>query len=92
MPDCLTKTVESVRKHKLEHWDKNKETNRAWLSLNMMTEAKAGFRAFHYKPNDKREVDFHAVRRALASGRGWDESLFRDLGVDDESCGLGSKA
>jgi len=25
MPGCLSKTVESVRKHKLEHWDKNRE-------------------------------------------------------------------
>ncbi|HSM86343.1 MAG TPA: 6-oxocyclohex-1-ene-1-carbonyl-CoA hydratase, partial [Candidatus Limnocylindrales bacterium] len=48
MPDCLTKTIESLRKHKLEHWDRNRESNRAWLSLNMMTEANAGFRAFHY--------------------------------------------
>ena len=23
MPGCLTKTIESVRKHKLEHWDRN---------------------------------------------------------------------
>ncbi|MGB6334107.1 MAG: 6-oxocyclohex-1-ene-1-carbonyl-CoA hydratase, partial [Thermoanaerobaculia bacterium] len=27
MPDCLTKTVESLRKHKLAHWDRNRETN-----------------------------------------------------------------
>ncbi|HXZ20100.1 MAG TPA: 6-oxocyclohex-1-ene-1-carbonyl-CoA hydratase, partial [Candidatus Acidoferrales bacterium] len=46
MPDCLIKTIESLRKHKLEHWDRNRETNRAWLALNMMTEANAGFRAF----------------------------------------------
>ncbi len=26
MPGCLTKTLESVRKHKLEHWDRNRET------------------------------------------------------------------
>ena len=26
MPGCLSKTIESVRKHKLEHWDRNKET------------------------------------------------------------------
>ena len=31
MPDCLIKTLESLRKHKLEHWDKNRESNRAWL-------------------------------------------------------------
>ena len=45
-PDCTLKTIESARKKKLEHWDRNRETNRAWLSLNMMTEARAGFRAF----------------------------------------------
>jgi 6-oxo-cyclohex-1-ene-carbonyl-CoA hydrolase len=81
MPDCLSKTLESVRKHKLEHWDRNKETNRAWLALNMMTEARAGFRMFHYKPGGKREVDFLALRKALASGRTWDDALFRELGV-----------
>ena len=42
MPDCTTKTIESLRKKKLEHWDANRETSRAWLSLNMMTEARAG--------------------------------------------------
>lgn len=86
MPDCLIKTIESVRKHKLAHWDKNRETNRAWLSLNMMTEAKAGFRAFHYRPGGKREVDFFALRQRLAEGATWNEALFRELGVDDESC------
>jgi 6-oxo-cyclohex-1-ene-carbonyl-CoA hydrolase len=49
----------------------------------MMTEAKAGFRAFHYKPGGSRELDFHAVRRALAAGRTWDDGLLRELGVDD---------
>ena len=29
MPSCLSKTIESVRKHKLAHWDRNRETNRA---------------------------------------------------------------
>ena len=43
MPDCMTKTIESLRRHKLAHWDRNREGNRAWLSVNMMTEAKAGF-------------------------------------------------
>ena len=45
-PNCLMKTIESLRKHKLQHWDRNKETNRQWLGLNMLTEARAGFRAF----------------------------------------------
>jgi len=73
-PDCTTKTIESVRKKKLEAWDKNKETNRAWLSLNMMTEAKAGFRAFHRGEKD-REVDFVTMRQRLAAGETWDDAM-----------------
>ncbi len=79
MPDCLTKTIESLRKHKLEHWDRNKETNRAWLALNMMTEANAGFRAFHYGTKDRREVDFILLRRRLAEGARWSEDLIREI-------------
>ncbi|MBZ0120176.1 MAG: 6-oxocyclohex-1-ene-1-carbonyl-CoA hydratase [Sandaracinaceae bacterium] len=91
MPDCLAYTLENVRRHKLAHWDKNREGNRAWLALNMMTEAKAGFRAFHFKPNGEREVDFTALRRALASGGTWNEELFAELGVDDASCAAALK-
>jgi 6-oxo-cyclohex-1-ene-carbonyl-CoA hydrolase len=79
MPDCLTKTIESLRKHKLEHWDRNKESNRAWLALNMMTEANAGFRAFHYGSRDQREVDFVLLRRRLAEGARWNETLAREI-------------
>ena len=79
MPDCLTKTLESLRKHKLEHWDRNRETNRAWLALNMMTEAKAGFRAFHYGTKEQREVDFVTLRRRLAEGARWGEELIREV-------------
>ncbi len=79
MPGCLTKTIESVRKHKLEHWDRNKETNRAWLSVNMMTEARAGFRAFNEGPRGNREVDFVALRRAVAEGRSFDLDLIDEI-------------
>jgi 6-oxo-cyclohex-1-ene-carbonyl-CoA hydrolase len=79
MPDCLTKTIESLRKHKLEHWDRNREGNRAWLSLNMMTEANAGFRAFHYGSKDEREVDFIRLRQRLNEGARWDEKLVREI-------------
>ncbi len=79
MPDCLIKTIESLRKHKLEHWDRNRETNRAWLSLNMMTEARAGFRAFHYGSKEQREVDFILLRRRLAEGAPWSEELIREV-------------
>jgi 6-oxo-cyclohex-1-ene-carbonyl-CoA hydrolase len=79
MPDCLIKTIESLRKHKLEHWDRNRETNRAWLALNMMTEANAGFRAFHYGTKERREADFVQLRRRLAEGARWGEDLIREV-------------
>ncbi len=79
MPGCLSKTVESVRKHKLEHWDRNRETNRAWLGLNMMTEARAGFRAFHEGNKACREVDFLLLRRRLAEGRKWGDELIDEI-------------
>ena len=79
MPECLTKTLESLRKKKLEHWQRNAETNRAWLALNMMTEAKAGFRAFNEGPPGRREVDFIELRRRLARGETWDEEMFRAI-------------
>jgi 6-oxo-cyclohex-1-ene-carbonyl-CoA hydrolase len=75
MPGCLSKTLESVRKHKLEHWDRNRESNRAWLGLNMMTEARAGFRAFHEGGKDCREADFILLRRRLAEGADWGDAL-----------------
>jgi len=79
MPDCLAKTMESVRKKKLEHWQQNCETNRSWLALNMMTEARAGFRAFNEGPKHNREVNFHELRRALAEAHPWDEELFKRI-------------
>jgi 6-oxocyclohex-1-ene-carbonyl-CoA hydrolase len=78
-PDCTTKTVEELRKPKLEAWDRNKENARAWLALNMMTEARAGFRAFNEGPKEDREVDFVALRQALAQGQGWTESFTESL-------------
>jgi 6-oxo-cyclohex-1-ene-carbonyl-CoA hydrolase len=86
MPDCTTKTIESLRKHKLMHWDRNRETNRAWLALNMMTEAKAGFRAFNEGTKTSREVDFLALRRELASGRPWSEELIREISPQFRKC------
>jgi 6-oxo-cyclohex-1-ene-carbonyl-CoA hydrolase len=79
MPGCLTKTLESLRKHKLEHWDRNREGNRAWLALNMTTEARAGFRAFHEGSKACREADFLLLRRRLAEGRTWDEALIDEI-------------
>jgi 6-oxo-cyclohex-1-ene-carbonyl-CoA hydrolase len=70
-PDCTTKTLEELRKPKLEAWNRNKEDSRAWLGLNMMTEARAGFTAFNEGTKNDREVDFVLLRRKLAAGEGW---------------------
>jgi len=78
-PGCLSKTIESVRKHKLEHWDRNKESNRAWLALNMMTEARAGFRAFHEGSKGCREADFLRLRQRLAEGAAWSDGLVDEI-------------
>jgi len=70
-PDCTTKTIEELRKPKLEAWDKNKENSRAWLALNMMTEARAGFTAFNEGTKEDREADFVLLRQKLAAGQSW---------------------
>jgi 6-oxo-cyclohex-1-ene-carbonyl-CoA hydrolase len=79
MPDCTSKTINSLRKHKQWHWDNTNVTNREWLALNMMTEAKAGFRAFNEGPKGKREVDFIKLRQLLAEGHPWDDELIRAI-------------
>ncbi len=70
-PDCTTKTLEELRKPKLDAWNRNKENSRAWLALNMMTEARAGFTAFNEGAKDDREVDFVLLRQKLAAGESW---------------------
>ncbi len=70
-PDCTTKTIEELRKPKLDAWNRNKENSRAWLALNMMTEARAGFTAFNDGPKDDREVDFVLLRQKLAADESW---------------------
>ena len=67
-PDCTRKTLESFRKKKLEPWQRNCETNRSWLALNMNTEAMAGFAAFHFGERSEREIDFAQLRRAARRG------------------------
>jgi 6-oxocyclohex-1-ene-carbonyl-CoA hydrolase len=71
MPDCTTKTLEELRKPKLDAWNRNKENSRAWLALNMMTEARSGFTAFNEGTKDDREVDFVLLRQKIAAGEGW---------------------
>lgn len=78
-PNCTNKTISEVRKFKLEHWDKNKESSREWLALNMMTEAKAGFKAFNEGPKENREVNFVKLRQLLAEGKEWNDEMHKKI-------------
>ena len=78
-PDCTAKTVQEIRKIKLERWNANKENSRDWLGLNMMTEARTGFRAFNEGTKEDREADFVALRQALARGTPWSPELVESL-------------
>jgi 6-oxo-cyclohex-1-ene-carbonyl-CoA hydrolase len=78
-PDCLAKTLEELRKPKLIAWNANKESSRAWLALNMMTEGRAGFRAFNEGVGKDREIDFIGLRLALADGQPWTDELTESL-------------
>lgn len=78
-PECLTKSFEELRKPKIEAWNRNKEDARAWLALNMMTEARTGFRAFNEGPKNDREIDFVALRQRLAKGEPWSEAMIEEL-------------
>ncbi len=93
MPECVSKTVASLRKHKQKHWDLNAIGNREWLALNMMTEGRAGFQAFHYGPKGQREVDFIRLRQLLAQGHPWDDELLAAIsppGVPAAAIGAGA--
>ncbi len=79
-PECMAKSLEELRKPKLEAWNQNKENSRAWLALNMMNEARTGFRAFNEGNREiGREIDFVALRQALAKGAPWSEELIESL-------------
>jgi len=79
-PECMAKSFEELRKPKLEAWNRNKENSRAWLALNMMNEARTGFRAFNEGNKEiGREIDFVKLRQALAKGVPWTEELIESL-------------
>ena len=78
-PNCISKSLTEIRKKKLEHWDRNKESNREWLALNMMTEAKAGFKAFNEGPRGDREIDFVKLRQLLAEGQEWNDDMHKAI-------------
>lgn len=79
-PECLTKSFEELRKPKLDAWNRNKENSRAWLALNMMNEARTGFRAFNEGNKETgREIEFTDLRQALAVGTPWTPELIESL-------------
>ncbi len=79
-PECMVKSLEELRKPKLQAWNANKESSRSWLALNMMNEARTGFRAFNEGNREVgREIDFVALRQALAQGAPWTPELIDDL-------------
>ncbi len=79
-PECMTKSLEELRKPKLNAWNMNKENSRAWLALNMMNEARTGFRAFNEGTKETgREIDFVKLRQGLAKGVPWTEELIESL-------------
>jgi len=87
-PDCTRKTLQSLRKKKLAFWYANAESNRSWLSLNMNTEASAGFTAFNYGARGEREIDFVRYRQLLAEGRYFDEALVDEILPESARVGL----
>ncbi len=79
-PECMTKSIEELRKPKLDAWNRNKENSRSWLALNMMNEARTGFRAFNEGTRETgREIDFVKLRQALAVGAPWTPELIESL-------------
>ena len=79
-PECMAKSLEELRKPKLQAWSQNKENSRAWLALNMMNEARTGFRAFNEGNKETgREIDFVKLRQGLAKGVPWTEELIESL-------------
>lgn len=90
MPECVSKTISSLRKHKQWHWDNTSVTNREWLALNMMTEGRAGFRAFDEGPRGRREVDFIKLRQLLAQGHPWNDDLLRAISPQFQKLEAGS--
>jgi 6-oxo-cyclohex-1-ene-carbonyl-CoA hydrolase len=80
MPNCLMKTIDSVRLKKKVYWDQQKLPNRHWLAANMSTEAFLGFNAFNTKKvTGKDVIDFVKYRQLLAEGHSFDEELIKEV-------------
>jgi len=57
-------------------WDQTKLANRHWLSVNMMSEALLGFRAFNERKSTGKDIiDFIKYRQLLTQAHPFDQEL-----------------
>jgi len=79
-PQCLMKSIDSIRSKKRYFWDIFKTPNRYWLGLNMNYEAFPGFTAFSTrKTTGKDLVDFIKFRQLIAKGALADDSMWEEI-------------
>jgi len=68
-PGCLMMSIDGIRNKKKFFWDQTKNSNRHWLSTNMMGEAFLGFGAFNTKKiTGVDTIDFIKFRQLVAEG------------------------
>ncbi|MHA2225040.1 MAG: 6-oxocyclohex-1-ene-1-carbonyl-CoA hydratase [Candidatus Hodarchaeales archaeon] len=79
-PGCLMKSIDGIRMKKKYFWDQTKLANRHWLSVNMMSEALLGFRAFNErKLTGKDTIDFIKYRQLLSKAHPFDQYLVDEV-------------
>ncbi len=79
-PQCLMKSIDSIRSKKKFFWDILKVPNRYWLGANMNYEAFPGFSAFTTrKETGKDLIDFIKLRQLIAKGAVADDSLWEEV-------------
>jgi len=75
-PQCLMKSIDSIRAKKRFFWDQVKDANRYWLAANMNQEAFVGFTAFATrKQTGKDVIDFVKYRQLVAEGAQIDDDF-----------------
>ncbi len=75
-PGCLMKSIDGIRMKKKLFWDQTKLANRHWLSVNMMTEALLGFKAFNErKQTGKDVIDFITYRKLVGQAHPFNQDL-----------------
>ena len=84
MPNCLSKTINSLRKKKLEHWDKNKESNR---DSSMVAIPLPNY--IHDLDENIKVYNFHKVLRKIHEESGKTiRSVAKEIGVHEVTCSL----